>query len=63
MVHGQVGGKSQFLAPYAHCAAHCANLNTYRARIVSVFMQNSLNCDHDLGVLFGQLGKLREVFK
>lgn len=41
-----VGPKSQFLAPYSHCA----NLITQRACTVSVFMQNSLNWDHDLDV-------------
>ncbi len=55
--------KIQPLAPYVHCAAHCVNLITQRSCTASIFIRNSLDWVNELGVLFGQSGKLKDIFK
>ncbi len=55
--------KIHLLAPYVHCAAHCANLITQRSCTASIFILNSLDWVNELGVLFGQSGKLKDIFK
>ncbi len=53
----------QPLAPYVHCAAHCDNLITQTSCTASIFIRNSLDWVNELGVLFGQSGKLKDIFK
>lgn len=53
--------KIQPLAPYVHCAAHCVNLITQRSCTASIFIRNSLGWVNELGVLFGQSGKLKDI--
>lgn len=55
--------KIQPLAPYVHCAAHCVNLITQRSCTASIFIRNSLDWVNELGMLFGQSGKLKDIFK
>lgn len=55
--------KIQPLAPYVHCAAHCVNLITQKSYTASIFTQNSLDWVNELGVLFGQSGRLKDIFK
>ncbi len=55
--------KKLCVAPYVHCAAHCVNLITQRSCTASIFIRNSLDWVNELGVLFGQSGKLKDIFK
>lgn len=55
--------KSQPLVSYVHCFTHCVDLTTQRVCTASVFIQNSMNWVHDLGVLFGQSGKMKDIYK
>ena len=55
--------RSQPLAPFIHCGAHCVNLVTQQACSASPFIRNALDWIHELGTFFGQSGKLKDQFK
>ncbi len=55
--------KEQPLAPYIHCGAHCVNLITQHACTASRVVHSALQWVHELGILFGQSGKFKSLFK
>lgn len=55
--------KEQPLAPYIHCGAHCVNLITQHACTASRVIHSALQWVHELGILFGQSGKFKSLFK
>lgn len=55
--------KIQPQAPYTHCAANSVNLIMQKLCTASTFLRNSLHWVNQLVVLFGQSGKLKDIFK
>lgn len=53
----------QPLAVHVHCGAHCINLVTQKACSASVLIRDVLDWLNQLGVLFGQSGKFKVLFK
>lgn len=53
--------REQPLAPYVHCGARCVNLITQQACTASAVIRNSMEWVHELGVFFGQSGKLKDI--
>ncbi len=60
---GAIIQREQPLAAYVHCTAHCVNLITQIACTASAAIRNSIEWVHELGVLFGESGKLKDIFK
>lgn len=52
----------QPLALYVHCGAHCVNLALQASLKSSLFIADSIQAVHELGVFYGRSSKLRNTF-
>ena len=55
--------KIQSLALYVHCGAHVSHLIASKYSNESTIISNSLNTVHDLGSLYNQSGKFKQLFQ